>query len=265
MFHLLKLEPHQARARLGYLVEQLADADVHASVDDFIRDNPSAAGEIKVAIAASLFNKLYEKDGNFWLRSDRLLARQIQQEEGSPIPNWCRQFVGVCRPLLRDKASVVRMTIVNFNYDRVMETVLRHFWTRSEEAYHAFDECFEFVYPYGAFEDLPEEMQFPHDWICKQASAIGLASGTENARASELKAHLDASQIIFSVGFSFARANTELLGFNAHHGLKTFFQNYANKDTRLNRVLATFGVDATRRDTGSMTDLITNGFFEQRV
>ena len=261
----LELEPREARAPLGMLVELLDASDVHASVDDFIRDNPSVSKLVKVAIASELFVRLYEREGHFWIRRDKLLAAEMPQNAGGSTSNWCRQFVGVCRPFLRKIERPAKLTVINFNYDRVMETVLRHFWIRSEFSYHEFGDCFEFVYPYGAFDDLPERIPFPADWICHQAAKIGLAGGEGQGASHDLQLLLDEAHTIFSVGFSFARANTELLGYNAHHALRTFYQNYDGQDSRLDRVLSTFCIEDGRSDHGSMSQLIANGFFEQRA
>lgn len=140
---------------------------------------------------------------------------------------------------------------------------MRHYWDNAQTSYPSFDACFDFLYPYGAFRDLPSGIPDPADWICRQAQAIGLADGFDTDASDLLKARLDASDNIFCVGFSCAQANEKLLGLNAHHAWKIFYQNFGATDIRLDRVMKRLGVRTDRKDAGNMATLVTNGFFEQ--
>ncbi|RYZ14729.1 MAG: hypothetical protein EON61_02585 [Alphaproteobacteria bacterium] len=251
--------------RLAEIAGLMNNADVHASVDDFLRDHPSIRPEIKIAIAAALFEKLYaqHEETKVWVRSSDLLSDRLHLRPTGETTNWCKKFVGACRPFLRGVDSPAKLTIINFNYDRLLETILRHYWDMAETTYPPFESCFEFLYPYGAFSDLPTTIVAPAPWICQQADAIGLADGFNTDASDILKARLSASQNIFCVGFSCAKANEQLLGLNAHHAWKIFYQNFNAVDIRLDRVMKRLGVRTDRRDTANMATLVTNGFFEQ--
>lgn len=252
-------------AGLHLLASAVLEDDVHSSVDDFLLDNPSLAAPIKAVVATYLLGRLYTSRDGRWIRKHELVAREIRTGDAKKpiISNWCRVFVGQCRDFLRESGAEFPVTVINFNYDRVLETVMQNFWDRTERPVDSFGDCFRFIYPYGCFSSLPEEINRPDSWLAEQSQFLGFAGGSDPERAAELHAIIDQSRTIFMVGFSCGTANANLLGLSKSHGARIFYQNFGNLDTRLNRTLAKFDTPSARADIGSCSDLIANGFFWQ--
>lgn len=252
---------------LRRIAERTGGADVHTSVDDFLRDNPSLLRPIRTLIAGLLFESLYERDSENhqqWnLRQQLTRFKFNGPSDGREIDNWVRLFVGICRPMLNrvTQETLVPVTVISFNYDRVMETVLSHFWAQSERPYPALDLCFKFIHPYGAFGELPWSVTDAGEWIKAQATGIGLADGKGSQEAKNIEAALSEAKQIFSLGFSFTDTNTQLLGLTNKHGPRLFVQNFG-KDQRVARTLTK--LNATATESGSIPQLVRNGFFEQQ-
>jgi hypothetical protein len=142
-----------------------------------------------------------------------------------------------------------------------METVLREFWAQSETPYPPFDDCFEFLYPYGAFPELPRRVSSSGPWLVKQSEQIAITGDGPSGQKTSARKALEGARQIFMVGFSCSDTNMEWLGLNAKLGKKVFAQNYKGEDQRLARVLARINAES---DTGSIIQLVRNGFFDQR-
>ncbi|MBX3429981.1 MAG: hypothetical protein KF779_10395 [Hyphomonadaceae bacterium] len=259
------LNAQQSGEVLRRIASRTGSADVHTSVDDFLRDNASLLRPIRTLIAGLLFESLYERDNENhqqWnLRQQLTRFKFNAPGDGRETDNWVRLFVGICRPMLNKVAEgkLSPVTVISFNYDRVMETVLSHFWTQTERPYPPLDQCFKFLHPYGAFGELPATVTDAGEWIKAQAANIGLADGKGTQEATNIEAALTEAKQIFSLGFSFTDTNTQLLGLTNAHGPRLFAQNFG-KDQRVTRTLHRLGAAAT--EAGSIPQLVRSGFFE---
>lgn len=261
----VRSEDDDLRTLPRQIAEQVNRANVHTSVDDFLRDHPKLIGPLRTLIADEIFKGLYSidrEDHSVWHLRRECFAYEFQNvREGSgPVRNWIRLFSGVCRPLVRRAREISPVCVISFNYDRLFETVLSSFWNSSEVEYPPFADCFRFLYPYGSFSDLPEKVTDAGQWLSLQAKGIGLA-GSGSTSIDELRVAIANSRQIFALGFSFSEANSQLLGLHDQLGTRIFAQNYNGNDKRLSRVLQS--LHAKPADFGSLPDLLVNGFFEQ--
>lgn len=254
--------PHGVIARIA---QRVKDANFHTSVDDFLRDNPSLLRPLRILIAAIIFQGLYERESDRqWTIKQLAYTARFNNPHDSKlmVDNWYQRFIGGCRPMLIDTTPITPVTVISFNYDRLMETILGEHWQKAERKFPAFTECFKFIYPYGCFAEFPKVVPEPGDWLRKQATGIGLADGTESSELESVRAAVMEAKQVFSIGFSYTETNMRLLGLAAEHGPKLFVQNFGNADTRLSRTLARFPGATT--DAGSIAQLVRDGFFEQR-
>ena len=258
-------------AVMSHVAERVSAANVQSSVDDFLRDHPSLVPVLRVLIAAEIFEGLYEsvdKTPGQWRLRQRLFESRFalphHNKEKLQVDNWIMRFVGACRPLLLSAGKIITpVTIVSFNYDRVLETVLSRFWPLTERKYPPLNECFKFLYPYGCFGEFPETVNEPAAWIREQSKGIGLANGEDSRETKAVRAAVESARQLFAVGFSFTETNIALLGLKPAHADKLFVQNYGNRDTRLRRLLEQrFG--GARADDATLARLVNDGFFEQR-
>lgn len=255
------------------LMNAIDRADVHPSVDDFIRDNQSFGNPLRALIAGILFTGLYDRPGNTWHLKSSLLERTIPtpqrrrnaaDERPPPALNWIRAMVGQFRQMLGPKiVPRFPVRVVNFNYDRLFAHVARHFWNNAEAQYADFDKCFEFIYPYGSFSELPDTVHDAGEWLLEQSRNLKTADAYTKNKGSHLEATVRLSDQIFLIGFSCGKANADLLNISERgDGSALYAQNYGGKDVRLARYLASINADAV--DNGSMSELVSNGFFDQR-
>lgn len=263
--------PADPRAILHHIAKRVAAENVHTSVDDYLRDNPSMLPVLRVLMAAALFEGLYEQESGYpgqWKRKHYIFTSTFnlpQPGKDRPmVDNWLQKFVGTCRPLLISAGkNITPVTVISFNYDLVMTTVLSHYWPRAERQYPEFSECFKFLYPYGCFSEFPETVNEPSVWLRQQAKGIGLANGEENGDAKAVRDAINAAKQVFAIGFSFTETNIALLGLNPEHSQRLFVQNYCDRDTRLKRLLET-RFPGTKSDAAPLAQLVSDGFFEQR-
>jgi hypothetical protein len=260
-FTILREEGNNLDERARELAQAVGDKNMHPNVDEFLRDNRSLKPVIQVLIAGNLFERLYHRKDDQWTLRASLFASTHERIGTAPAKeNWIRQFVGLCRARLLETEQFRRLTVVSFNYDRLMETLLREFWNRSENQYPKLSDCIEFVYPYGAFSALEKIIQDPGRWILEQAKNLSPAGADVTRDTIIARTEMDRADQIFLLGFSCSDTNMRLLEFHARYGAKTFAQNYDNLDEHLERVLTAMGA---RSDKGSMLQLVRNGFFKQ--
>jgi hypothetical protein len=251
---------------IARVAERVTQTNFHASVDDYLRDNPTLLRPLRVLIASIIFNGLYEKDderNHQWNLRGLADTKRFSSPHDSKVmvDNWLHSFVGACRPMLIGATKITPVTVVSFNYDRLMETVLARYWSRAERQFPSFEKCFEFIYPYGCFGEFPELVHEPGDWLREQAKGIGLADGQQSHEQARIRCAVSEARQIFSIGFSFTAANIKLLGLTPAHGAKLFVQNYDDKDTRLTRTLQRF--PKAQSDPSPIAKLVRDGFFEQ--
>ncbi|MBT9446093.1 MAG: hypothetical protein IV086_10380 [Hyphomonadaceae bacterium] len=249
--------------------EVITSANVHSSVDDFVRDHPSLSAPIQAAVAASIFSALYEPEdggGRYWNLKERLSAGTLihtidREGRETVVRNWVRQFVGLVRPASARVETVTPISIVSFNYDRLFETLVRKFWPLAEVTYPSVDECFRFIYPYGAFTGLPDTVQDVERFLNQQRAALSFMGTSE--LGEEVASMISNSTRVLFVGFSFAQTNMDILGVAPERGHMYHVQNYRGEDKRLDRVLIDrLGVPTKNVDQASMEGLVQNGFFE---
>lgn len=258
-------------AVMKHVAQRISDANVQSSVDDFLRDHPSLVPMLRVLIAAEIFEGLYQKAEHtpgHWSLRQRIFKQRFalphHNKNNLQVDNWIIRFVGACRPLLLSAGtSVTPVTVISFNYDRILETVLARFWSLSERKYPPLHECFKFIYPYGCFSEFPETVSDPASWVREQSKGIGLADGGASREINAVRAAISSARQVFAVGFSFTETNIALLGLKPKHADKLFVQNYENRDTRLKRLLEQRFAGA-RADDASLARLVSDGFFEQR-
>jgi hypothetical protein len=143
-----------------------------------------------------------------------------------------------------------------------METVLRRHWDQSELSYPKVDDCFSFLYPYGAFSDLKRDVDNPGPWLIEEASQIAITGNGPSPQKTVARKALREAHQIYMLGFSCSTTNMNWLGLDDELGKKIIAQNYNFDDQRLRRVLKSLNAQS---DKGSMIDLVRNGFFEQGV
>lgn len=256
---------------LQKIAERVADANVHQSVDDFLRDNPKLLPPLRVLMAASVFQGLYESKESYpseWrLRplvfEKRFTSPHTKAKVTAKVDNWLLRFVGMCRPILIKAGSTPhKVKVISFNYDRLMETVLERYWQKAERDFPPLCDCFEFIYPYGSFSEFPDTVQRPGKWLQEQSQGIGLATGEGNAKSKAVRTALNEAVQVFSIGFSFTESNIALLGLQQAHGPRLFVQNFQDQDTRLKAMLKQ-RFDKATTFTAPLAQLVSDGFFEQ--
>ncbi len=253
------------------LVAEIVGADrVYSNVDEFVRNHPSIAAPITALVAANLFEKLYALKEDTWVRKPELLYPKLpNRARGGHINNWMTLFVGLCREWLSAAEPAAPLQVISFNYDRIFETVLRECWEKSELQYPAFDSCFKFRYPHGAFSQLPLQCPDPAEFLAAEYKNFGLA-GSSTSVKSDIAEAIALTGRVFFVGFSFAPANVSLLGLAESDFQKIWIngrlrvQNYGGKDIRLTRTLEGLfpGRGVSDTEPGGADELVSNGFFE---
>jgi hypothetical protein len=246
----------------------LADR-VYPNVDEFVRNHPSIASPIAALVAANLFNKLYQPKDGEWLRPAEMLYPKVPTKDGrSHVTNWMVLFVGLCRNWLWDGPPLGPLRVVNFNYDRVFETILRELWENAERSYPAFDDCFQFLYPYGSFSHLPSRYADAGSFLAAEYKNFGFV-GEASPVALAISAAVRDAKRLFFVGFSFAAGNIKILGLTAADGRKISVgdrirvQNFDRDDVRLARIMENFfGLDSSSCESAGADRLVHNGFFE---
>jgi hypothetical protein len=249
------------------LADHIKRANVHDNVDDFVRDNPSLKEPMQTLIAGNLFENLYQhdEDKSGWALKPRIFERIFRvPPPGKNVENWIRHFIGLCRnqlQLVPQGKGVHPVTVISFNYDRLMESVLRYFWDQSEVKHPKIDDCFKFLYPYGAFSELKSHVPEAGPWLVQQSKEIAITGSAPSSQKTVAREALEKACEIYMLGFSCLESNMQWLGLTPKLGKKVFAQNFQDGDERLARVLAKINADS---DKGSMIQLVRNGFFEQR-
>lgn len=255
---------------LDKVAKSVSGDRVYLSVDEFILNHRSIAAPITALVAGNLFLKLYELRDGLWQRRRELLYPKLPNKKGNGhIDNWMVLFVGLCRRWLQfSQSPPCPLVVVNFNYDRVFETILREQWERSELACPNFESCFEFLYPYGSFSALPATHADAASFIERECGNLGFA-GTGSDVADRIKTAVHEADRIFLVGFSCSPHNVEILGLSPEFrqklvvGGRLRVQNFEHKDVRLQRYLENgLGLEPSLCEAGGADELAANGFFE---
>ena len=200
------------------------------SIDDFIVQNPSFSEFAKISTAAVIFQRLYEfrvTDRSWVLRplDNRDTKGMFEdQDDHRSDRNWIHHLINIVRNQVQNRnalSEISKVKLITFNYDTIIERVLRAQFNNTEYEYGDFADFFELLHVHGAIGDLDSSLTgSQHALIRSWASGIHVVRETDvpsdvldaRERARQL---LGAAAHVYSVGFSFARANLNLLGLSA--------------------------------------------------
>lgn len=224
---------HGMRSK-AYEFGKALDAQTSDTIDDFISLNPSHALMAKRCIAATFAQQVFEFDQD---RHD-ILARSFDQRLSphNQVRNWIHLLINIVRHRFRDEPPALRIPIISFNYDGILERVLAKQFSNVEEEFADFRDYFEIIHPHGYCGDIPDHTNDPwglavewakNIWVVNEPAAlVPTIVSDDRQRAKEL---ITKAKHVYAAGFSFSYPNCELLGLYAKGGpFEISYHNYGN-------------------------------------
>ena len=185
------------------------------TIDDFIVENPTCARLAKLAIATRLFAGCYSiEEGGCHLRPlDRRKTPDGDER------NWIHLLINIIRHGIRngEVSSERKISIVTFNYDRILEHVLETQFSNTESNYGRFASYVDIHHVHGACGALTQRADNAQEVIADWANGIHVVNEKttipeiDSARNAARTLIKNASEI-YAAGFSFAGPNRRLLG-----------------------------------------------------
>ena len=202
--------------RLVALRDLLRD-QTSETIDDFIVENSGYADLTKIAIAALLLRKCYGLQNNDGIKSwgpNKFAAREYSGER-----NWIHLLINIIRHGIRKKEITPdrKITIITFNYDRVLEFVLEKQFSNTEAKHPHYSTFVDILHVHGCFSPIEDT---PRDFA---QMTLECASGIHVVNEPNIPLHIQeirekaraaiaVADEIYSVGFSFAGPNCKLIG-----------------------------------------------------
>lgn len=224
------------RKKLSEL-ERLLDDQTSETIDDFIVENPSHASLTKICIASLFIQSCY----NFGIGEATVKpfsSRRFPPSSDIANRNWVHLLINIIRQGIRSKSVSPdnKVKIITFNYDKILEHVLKKQFSNTEASYNHYTNFIEIIHVHGECGDLEDKLSHDAAEICRQW-ANGIHVINEEAVPDEVlqnrelaKEAIRNANELFFCGFSFAGPNCRLLGLDSlrRNGNRTLisFCNY---------------------------------------
>jgi hypothetical protein len=231
----------------------IVDGQTSDTVDDLIRVNGIESEFFKKAIAYCIFERLYalkteqRRHHSYHLRD--IAGREIENigveiDKGTPSArhprrrNWIHHFINLARKHVLEGNVKKIPEIISFNYDGIVEFVLDKKWNNAAHAELGnWRNHFNVRHPHGVMKisdesfDLNAAVAIIVRWS-GEIRVVGEASNSSKIDhdflVQKFRPLVQSAPSVYAAGFSFAKANCELLGIEPSH-----FGNYAK--SQLNR------------------------------
>lgn len=178
-----------------------------------------------MCIGAEFVHRMYCCEKNQWFIRDcvgRNRVTKIYRDERNirqetVTRNWTHHLINLVRYAIRQGRLPEPVKIITFNYDCVLEHVLKEQFQNTEAEMKPYEECFEIVHVHGSFglprKEITEPSNLAVEWG-QAISVVGQSSVPDEVAADRKRARemvLQATEI-YAAGFSFASQNVEMIG-----------------------------------------------------
>jgi hypothetical protein len=189
------------------------------TIDDFIVENPSVAKITKLAIAAIFFRICYQHKDDIYIPRDFESRELPHRGSKSQVRNWVHLLINIVRQGIRsgEVSEQNKVVIVTFNYDSVLERVLRKQFSNTEANYGHYTNFIQILHVHGKCGDIEGSCNNPAETCASWGNNINVVNETtDNPEVNE--ARLAARELIaraeeiYACGFSFSGPNCRLLG-----------------------------------------------------
>lgn len=215
-------------------LEKRLDNQASETIDDFIVENPSYARLTKIGIAASFMKSCYDfgSDGHTLKPlSGRFHPPKLNLSKPGNFDtaerNWVHLLIDIVRQGIRLKtvSEERKVTIITFNYDKILEHVLEEQFSNTEEGYGHYSEFIDIIHVHGECGELKVAIGNNPAKVCLDwASGIFVVNESNvpekvKVNRDRAKAAIAYAQELYFCGFAFAQTNCELLGLDSPDSL----------------------------------------------
>lgn len=203
-------------------LERLLDGQTSETIDDFIVENPSHAPLTKICIASLFVQACYALEvGSTQVRP--FSSRHFPPNLDTSSRNWVHLLINIIRQGIRSGSvsSDNKVKIITFNYDKILEYVLKKQFSNTEASYSHYADYIEIIHVHGECGELEDTLSYNPAEICQQwAEGIhvvhekNVPKDVVRNRALAKKAIRSANELFFC-GFSFSGPNCRLLGLDS--------------------------------------------------
>lgn len=188
------------------------------TIDQFALEFPQFSNVAKLLTADILIDEI-TTDQQSSKPHPKLLNRVIRRGDNS-LDNWAHKLVSVVRASIRKhRPRSQRLNIVSFNYDGVLEYIVRDIWRKARENIGDLEEFVTFLYPHGRFI-LTGPEQSRQSYIDQCVASIKYSWEEEKAdHALSARAEIEKSEVVYVLGFACAPENIQTLGLSEFKGL----------------------------------------------
>jgi hypothetical protein len=214
-------------------LQSLLNDQTSDTIDDLIRMNSDHASLLKRAIAFCVFSRIYA------LRTDEAryntyslrrlenreienIAKKISKGEfsiGHPVHrNWIHHFINLSRQRVLSAREAEIPTIISFNYDGILEFVLKKQWNNAGNIKLGnWEDHIMIIHPHGYMKIDKDSYSVVEaaELVKKWGAEIRIVDETMPGKHKEVQDCRDAiaaSSNIFGAGFAFAKSNCDLIG-----------------------------------------------------
>lgn len=206
-------------------LEKLLDDQTSETIDDFIVENPSYANLTKICIASLFVQSCYDfeaEEANVKPFSNR----RFPPNSANADRNWVHLLINIVRQGIRSGSVSAdnKVTIVTFNYDKILEYILEKQFSNTEASYGHYSEYVEIIHVHGQCGDLQNALSNRVAAVCRNW-AKGIHVVNEENVPDNIVHNRNLAQIvigsaneIYCCGFSFSGPNCRLLGLDVLSG-----------------------------------------------
>jgi len=236
---------------LGEILEQACNFRdrcgnfLYASIDRFMRENPSCAEFSKILISLNLMQALYSRVGDSprWIRQEN----HLNISTGKPR-NWIAAFAAHVRDGLDDPEEFHQhyknfpLRIISFNYEDIFEQAFEYF-LRTGELYSDFTlaPSIHIHHCYGKMPSLPKISSDYYSLIIENSKSIKTIFEAEDPIPDEYGKRIFLDDAVYFLGFSCDKENLRFLGLNTPEP-KSIYVHSFNGDNRMKNILKSSGV-----------------------
>lgn len=248
---------------ISRLLELMEMAPVY-SLDTLALENPEYLKICKLLTAQIIADKvnsslLSKRDGRIQPKEWEFAKRTIRIG-GETKNNWINLFVSMMRSAKRARPDT-KFNFISFNYDGIVENVMRKLWALPSEDIGQFDDVARFCYPHGRLPWVTGTDNVTSLNSAEYESSILFAHNKEHKEGfPDAIAAIKASQDVISLGFHFAPENINSLSLSEiAKGKNLTYQNYAGNrglDERISRLPFAYA----KPFSGSIADAVVQGY-----
>ena len=237
------LSHEQANAAHSDLLRlrQLLTNQTAETIDSFIAENPQIGRTAKLAVAALMLRATYSLNNETGQLTVRPFSARTTHEFVSADRvdrNWMHLLINIIRHGIDtgEIASGQKIQVVTFNYDTILEHVLKKQFTNREKTLHEYDVYIDIHHVHGKFGAIADTCSDPARTAMEWASGIyvvnehGVSEALTETR-NDVRALLREAHDIYAMGFAFAGPNCRTLGLHTPHaGPQPRTLTYCNYD-----------------------------------